>query len=223
MTVHLILADQQLLFRQSLAKALTEAGWSQITQVSHHSALEQAFLESATNILVIDRWLPEIDITLYCRSRMNTHPNLRILVLTGYESEARELQLNTLLAGAAGCLSKEHAAHTYLAAIQVLIQGQVIYQYATITSALRPYESFDSSPSISATSTPLPTLNHGLDDLTAREIEILQLVAKGKGNPEIALTLNITENTVMKHVSHIISKLNVRNRMEAGLVYLRSI
>jgi DNA-binding NarL/FixJ family response regulator len=157
---------------------------------------------------------------------MSTHPNLRILVLTGYESEARELQLGTLLAGAAGCLSKEHAAHTYLAAIQVLIQGQVIYQYATITSALRVNETIDSSPSIPSISTvsaPLPALNHGLDDLTAREIEILQLVAKGKGNPEIALILNITENTVMKHVSHIISKLNVRNRMEAGLVYLRSI
>jgi DNA-binding NarL/FixJ family response regulator len=223
MTVHLILADQQLLFRQSLAQALTEAGWSQITQVGHRGALEQAFLEYPTDILVIDRWLPEIDITLYCRSLMSAHPNLRILVLTGYESEARDLQLNTLLAGAAGCLSKEHPAHTYLAAIQVLIQGQVIYQYATIHSALRMNESIDSSPSISTVSTILPAFNNDLADLTAREIEILQLVAKGKGNPEIALILSITENTVMKHVSHIISKLNVRNRMEAGLVYLRSV
>ncbi len=222
-TVHLILADQQLLFRQSLAQALTDAGWPNITQVSNQHTLTQALIETPADILVIDRFLPDSDITMYCRSAMDAHPNLRILVLTAYESEARDLQLNMLLCGAAGCLSKEHPATIYIAAVHVLLLGQVTYQYTTIAMAVQPRESL-ASASFSLPTGTLPTVSDNrLADLTPRELEILQLVAKGKGNPDIALILSITENTVMKHVSHIMNKLNVRNRMEAGLIYLRSV
>jgi DNA-binding NarL/FixJ family response regulator len=60
-----------------------------------------------------------------------------------------------------------------------------------------------------------------LKDLTTREKEIVQLVAEGLGNREIAERLDISYHTAMKHVSNVISKLKVSNRMEAGLLFLR--
>ncbi|HMO60062.1 MAG TPA: LuxR C-terminal-related transcriptional regulator, partial [Roseiflexaceae bacterium] len=60
-----------------------------------------------------------------------------------------------------------------------------------------------------------------LQDLTPRELEILYLVSEGSTNREIAERLDISYYTVMKHVSNVISKLKVSNRMEAGLIFLR--
>lgn len=219
--MHLLLADAQLLFRQSLAQALADAGWAAITQVSTQAALEQALLETSMTLLIIDKQLPAMDITRYCQLLMQQHPQLRILILTGYEIEARELQYSSLLAGAAGCLSKEHPAAIYTTAIQMLSQGHIYYQYLTVQHALRAHTPVEDIPVVAAI--PARVSSAVLAHLTPRELEILQLVAQGKGNPEIALTLNITDNTVMKHVSHVINKLGVRNRMEAGLVYLNTL
>ena len=91
--------------------------------------------------------------------------------------------------------------------VQRLIEGQVLFNPEVMRRAARPQQA--SGPEAH------------LQELTNRELEILQMVAEGMGNREIARELNISYHTTMKHVSNIISKLRVSNRMEAGLIFLR--
>src|SRR5690606_34930527 len=111
------------------------------------------------------------------------------------------------LAGAGGCLSKDLPPSSYLTAVRRLMEGGVLFSADVMRRAARP-------PALSG-----PAAR--LQELTPREVEILQLVAEGIGNREIAERLDISYHTAMKHVSNIIGKLKVSNRMEAGLIFLR--
>lgn len=203
----IILADQQVLFRQSLAQVLTNGGHTVICQVGDSEALDRYMVESQPDVLIIDRYLPGVDGLTYCRMMNALQPQIAILILIGYEHESRAVQSTAFLAGAAGCLSKDLIAPAYLAAIQQLLDGHVLFHPEVMRRAARPQRA--SGPEMR------------LQDLTNRELEILQMVAEGMGNREISQQLNISYHTAMKHVSNIITKLRVSNRMEAGLLFLR--
>jgi DNA-binding NarL/FixJ family response regulator len=203
----IILADQQVLFRQSLAQALTSAGHAVLYQVGDSDALDRCMIENEPDILILDRYLPGVDGLTYCRMLNALQPQIQILILVAYEHEARALQSTAFLAGAAGCLSKELIAPVYLVMVQQLLEGQVLFHPEVMRRAARPQRVGGPEARIEA--------------LTNREMEILQMVADGMGNRAIAQQLNISYHTTMKHVSNIIAKLQVSNRMEAGLLYLR--
>jgi DNA-binding NarL/FixJ family response regulator len=203
----IMLADQQILFRQGLAHALVNAGHTVICQVGDSNALDRSMMESEPDIVILDRYLPGVDGLSYCRMLNALQPQTQILILVAYEHEARILQSTAFMAGAAGCMSKELIAPAYLAAVQQLLAGQVLFHPEVMRRAARPQAV--SGPAVH------------IQELTRRELEILQMVAEGMGNREIAQQLNISYHTAMKHVSNIITKLRVNNRMEAGLVFLR--
>jgi DNA-binding NarL/FixJ family response regulator len=202
-----MLADHQVLFRQSLAQALASGGHSVVCQAGDSDALDRCMIDSEPDIVVLDRYLPGVDGLAYCRMLNALQPQTHILILVAYEHDARALQSTAFLAGAAGCMSKELIAPAYLAAVQRLLDGQVLFHPEVMRRAARP-------PKISGPAAQL-------QGLTKRELEILQMVAEGMGNREIAQHLKISYHTAMKHVSNIISKLRVGNRMEAGLMFLR--
>jgi DNA-binding NarL/FixJ family response regulator len=217
--VRLVLADHQVLFRQALTSILVEAGWMIVGIIDSGENLEALLLETQATLLIIDRALPGISISEFCALQVARDPKLQILLLEGYESEAQAMQLVALRAGAAGCLSKDHAGEYYLTALDTIAREITLFKNTTIRTALKEARSaFVSAPRITTPSERLPP---PLDKLTPREIEILALIADGQPNPEIAERLSITDHTVMKHVSNIINKLNVRNRMEAGILYLK--
>lgn len=203
----IILADHQVLFRQNLAQVLLNAGHTVLYQVGDSDALDRCMIDSEPEVVILDRYLPGVDGLTYCRMLNALQPQIAILILVAYEHEARASQSTAFLAGAAGCLSKELIGPAYLAAIQQLLEGHVLFHPEVMRRAARPQRS--SGPEVR------------LQDLTKRELEILQMVSEGMGNREIAQQLNISYNTTMKHVSNIITKLRVSNRMEAGLLFLR--
>jgi DNA-binding NarL/FixJ family response regulator len=203
----IILADQQVLFRQSLAQLLTNNGHLVIGQVADSDALDRSMIDTSPDVVILDRYLPSVDGLTYCRMLNALQPQIHILILVAYEHEVRSLQSTAFLAGAAGCLSKELIGPAYLAAVQQILEGQVLFHPEVMRRAARPQQA--SGPEAR------------LQELTNRELEILQMVAEGMGNREIGQELNISYHTAMKHVSNIISKLRVSNRMEAGLVFLR--
>ena len=203
----IMLADHQVLFRQGLAQALVSGGHAVVCQAGDSDALDRCMIDSEPDIVVLDRYLPGVDGLTYCRMLNALQPQTHILILVAYEHDARALQSTAFLAGAAGCMSKELIAPAYLAAVQRLLDGQVLFQPEVMRRAARP-------PKVSGPAAQL-------QELTRREFEILQLVAQGMGNGEIAQLLNISPYTVMKHVGNIIGKLRVGNRMEAGLLFLR--
>jgi DNA-binding NarL/FixJ family response regulator len=203
----IVLADQQALFRQNLSAHLAKGGYIIVGEVSDGVALDQCMIGAEPDILIIDRYLPLIDTLQYCQMLNALQPQIQILLLVGYEHEASALQATAFLAGAAGCLSKDLELAAYLAAMHQLAQGYLLFHPNIMRRAARP-------PKISG-----PPAR--LQRLTGRELEILALVAEGLGNREIAGRLGISYNTAMKHMSNILDKLQVSNRMEAGLIYLR--
>ncbi|MCS6840192.1 MAG: response regulator transcription factor [Roseiflexus sp.] len=203
----IVLADQQHLFRQSLAHHLRSAGHVVVGEADSLESLDRCMIDAEPEIIIMDRYLPGGDVFEYVHMLNTLQPQTAILLLTAYEHEALELQSQAFLAGASGCLSKELEAATYLHAVQRLQEGQLLFPAEVLRRAARP-------PAISG---PVASLS----ELTSRELEILQLIAEGLGNREIAARLDITYNTAMKHVSNILAKLKVSNRMEAGLLFLR--
>jgi DNA-binding NarL/FixJ family response regulator len=204
----IVLADQQALFRQSLAQALASAGHAILGQVGDSDALDRCMIEHEPDIVILDRYLPGVDGLTYARMLNALQPHTHILMLVAYEQDARALQSTAFLAGASGCMSKEMIAPVYLSAVQQLMEGHLLFHPEVMRRAARPQQT--SGPGLR------------LQELTKRELEILQMVAEGMGNREIARQLNISYHTTMKHVSNIISKLRVSNRMEAGVLLLRS-
>ena len=202
------LADQQVLFRQALAQALISGGHTVVCQVGDSDALDRCMIENEIDIVILDRYLPGVDGLTYARMLNALQSDMNILILVAYEHEARTLQTTAFLAGASGCMSKELIAPVYLAAVQQLMDDHMLFHAEVMRRAARPQPASG------------PTAQ--LQNLTKREIEILQMVSEGMGNREIAQQLNISYHTAMKHVSNIISKLHVNTRMEAGLIFLRA-
>ncbi len=203
-----VLADHQVLFRQSLAAHLAGGGHEVVHEVDNGEELESCMIEYTPDIVMLDRYLPKLDSLEYIQVLHALQPQTPVLLLTGYEHEARTIQGEAFLAGAGGCLSKDLPAIAYLGALRRLVDGHLLFPPDVMRRAARP--TIPSGPAMR------------LNELTEREYEVLQLVADGLGNREIATRLSITYNTAMKHVSNIIRKLKVNNRMEAGLFFIRN-
>jgi DNA-binding NarL/FixJ family response regulator len=214
----LALADQQPLFRQALAGVLVDAGWKNTLEVKTGEELLTILDVHHIDILIIDLLFGDLDIVSLCHALTGRHTHIKVLLLAAYEREAQSHQMAALRAGAVGCLSKEHGADLYIEALQLIARGMVLFQRDIIQAAFRQQHELIAP----TTSTNGAVRNLRLSNLTDREHEILRLIAEGHSNTDIARILNITENTVMKHVSHIMAKLKVRNRTEAAFIYLSS-
>jgi DNA-binding NarL/FixJ family response regulator len=133
-----------------------------------------------------------------------TSPSPRVLILTTYDLD--EYIFEALKAGASGFLVKDSPAEELVSAIQVVAAGEALLS-PSVTRRL--IEAFVSVPRV------LPGARRQLDSLTARESEVLQLVARGLSNAEIAAELHLGEATVKSHVGNLLMKLEVRDRVQA--------
>lgn len=203
----IVLADHQVLFRQSLATALRGAGHEIAAEAGNGAELDRALIDAQPEVLIIERHLPGLEALSYIEMLHALQPEILVLLLVAYENEARSLQSSSFLSGASGCLSKDQPAAAFIQGVRRLTDGSLLYEPDVMRRAARPQ----------ALGGPLARLRN----LTAREQEILALVAEGIGNREIAERLDISHHTTMKHVSNVISKLQVNNRMEAGLLFLK--
>jgi DNA-binding NarL/FixJ family response regulator len=216
----IILADHQVLFRQALAQALLAEHWFVVAETPTGEGLEALIESTGCTILIIDRALPGIALTDFCSSITARYTELQVVLLVSYEAEAQAWQLPAFRAGIACCVSKDHDASFYRAALTMLAHGYGAFNQRTMRAALTGSQLLVSPVQHAASPTPLPA---PLDVLTRREAEVLALVAQGRANPEIAVALNITTHTAMKHVSNIIEKLDINNRTEAGILYLKTV
>lgn len=151
----------------------------------------------APDLVLMDLRLPEMDGVEATRLICERHRQARILVISNYESE--EDVNRAVVAGALGYLKKDVSGDVLLEAIRRVAAGA---RYFTQEPTERPDRSARSS-------------------LTPREIEVLDLIFKGRSNREIADKLAIGEGTVRIHVSNILLKLGVKRRTEAVAVALR--
>lgn len=167
--------------------------------------------ETNPDVVLMDLYMPEMDGVEATTCIKKEYPNVKVIVLTSFSDQAHVLP--ALRAGASGYILKDVEPDQLVEAIRSAYKGN-IQLHPDIANALLsqtlPVEEKEEEPSIQ------------VDVLTARENEVLQLLAKGMSNKEIASVLVITEKTVKAHVSSILSKLNLSDRTQAALYAVKN-
>jgi DNA-binding NarL/FixJ family response regulator len=134
----------------------------------------------------------------------------RVLVLTTFDLD--EYVFAALRAGASGFLLKDAPEEQLLAAIRIVADGGSLFAPAVTQRLIERFTTLDEPAA------PPPALA----ELTAREAEVLRLLARGRSNAEIAAELVVSEHTVKTHVAHVLSKLGLRDRIQAVILAYES-
>ena len=158
------------------------------------------------DVIIMDLILPNVDGIEAIRQIHSTNPEIHILALTGFATDDRVMP--AIRAGALGYFLKDQNPEALIDAIQLISQGMPVLSPEITRRVLHEM------------TIPPDTARH-LEPLTEREIEVLQLVTTGMSNAKIAKELNIADITVRTHVSRILDKLHVENRVQAALYAFR--
>ena len=205
MSIRVLIADDQALVRTGFRMVLdTDPNLQVIAEAKDGSEAVVASRRSRPDIVLMDIRMPVMDGLEATRQIVAAKDPPRVLVLTTYDLD--EYVFDALLAGASGFLLKDVAPEELLSAIHVIAQGDSLLS-PSVTRRL--IESFVRDHP----STPQPP--PGLDELTARELEILRLVARGLSNAEIAEQLVVSSTTIKTHVGRVLDKLGLRDRVQA--------
>jgi DNA-binding NarL/FixJ family response regulator len=159
----------------------------------------------------MDVRMPELDGLAATRLLLETPGTAaRVLVLTTFDLD--EYVYEALRAGASGFLLKDAPPEQLLAAIAIVARGDALLA-PSVTR--RVIEEFARRPRVRPG-------GDGLEELTPRELEVLRLLARGLSNAEIAATLVVSEATVKTHVAHVLTKLGLRDRVQAVVLAYES-
>jgi NarL family two-component system response regulator LiaR len=169
-------------------------------------------IELKPDVVIMDLQMPELDGIAATLAIREQAPGTRVIVLTSFVDD--EYLLPAIRAGAIGYLLKDSPGEEIVRAIRDASRGQPRL-HATVTRRLM--EQVASPPPAAVESPPGPASN-----LTSREMEVLQLVARGMSNKEIARTLVTSDRTVKSHVSNLLAKLGVLDRTQAALFAVRA-
>jgi DNA-binding NarL/FixJ family response regulator len=213
MSIRVLVVDDQELVRTGLRAIL--AAQSGIDVIGEASDGEQA-VEAATrlkpDVVLMDVRMPQMDGLEATRRIVGLpEPPPRVLVLTTFDLD--EYVYEALRAGASGFLLKGAPTERVVEAVRVIAAGDALIS-PSITRRL--IDEFARRPRSDA-ATPAQ-----IEELTAREREVLELVARGRSNPEIAAELIVSAATVKTHVAHILMKLGVRDRVQAVILLYES-
>jgi DNA-binding NarL/FixJ family response regulator len=205
MSINVLVVDDQALVRAGFIKLLEpEPDLSVVGEAGDGSEAVEAAARTHPDVVLMDIRMPRVDgieATRRIRARSGAP---RVLVLTTYDLD--EYVFEALKAGASGFLLKDAPADQLIAGIHVVAAGDALLA-PSVTRRL--IEEFASRP------TPPPEGPVELAELTAREREILTLIARGLTNVEIAGKLVVGESTVKTHVGNILMKLGLRDRVQA--------
>ncbi|MEA5077377.1 MAG: response regulator transcription factor, partial [Anaerolineaceae bacterium] len=165
-------------------------------------------LQNHPDVVLMDLRMPIMDGVESTRRIVQMNKNTKVIILTTFDDD--ENVFDGLRAGAVGYLLKDVSSEKLTEAIRAASQGEY-FLVPSITAKVVSEFSRISKPAPRTAESFLP------DPLSPREIEIIRLVATGASNKEIAEKLVISEGTVKNHLSSILSKLSVRDRMQAVL------
>src|SRR5439155_22883558 len=208
--IRLLLADDHTLVRQGLRNILaSEPDLEIVGEASDGNQAVELAQELLPDVVLTDIRMGEWDGVTATRRIRAAVPSARVIVLTNSDEAA--LVFASIRAGASGYLLKEVQSEQLINAVRHVAQGFTLV-YPSV--AKRVLDEFGSVPRATVTADPV---EGALADLTARERQILRLIAHGRSNKDIGATLGITERTVKTHVSNIFAKLQLSDRTQAAI------
>jgi DNA-binding NarL/FixJ family response regulator len=209
MTLRILLADDHAMFRSGLRAVLdTQPDFECVAEVGDGRAAVSETTRLRPDVAILDVRMPKVDglaaaETILADSGLKT----RVLVLTTFDTD--EYVYRALAAGASGFLLKSLPPEELVAAIRIAARGDALID-PSVTHRLITRFTASIAPG-----DPPTARAPGLDRLTARENEVLLLVAAGYSNAEIGARLHVGDETVKTHVSRVLAKLELRDRVHA--------
>jgi DNA-binding NarL/FixJ family response regulator len=212
--VRIVVADDHEVVRSGFAALLgTQPDFSVVGTAADGAAAVRMCGALSPDVVLMDVRMPGVDGIEATRRLMACGGDAlpRVLILTTFDLD--EYVFDALRAGASGFLLKDVTAERLFDAVRVVAAGEALLAPAVTRKLIGEFTRLRSRAFV-----PGPVLA----SLTPRETEVLRLVAEGLSNTEIAVRLVVTEETVKTHVSHILSKLGLRDRTQAVVVAYES-
>jgi DNA-binding NarL/FixJ family response regulator len=202
--IRVLLADDQRLVRSGFRMILRDdTGLEVVGEAGDGQEAIALAGELAPDVVLMDVRMPKLDgIEATRRILEGPEPRPRILVLTTFDLD--EYVFAALRAGASGFLLKDAPEEQLAAAIRVAAEGGSMFAPSVTRRLIERFADVGEAPTPPA-----------LDELTARELEVLRMLARGLSNSEIAAELVVSEHTVKTHVARVLGKLALRDRVQA--------
>jgi len=205
--VRVLLVDDDDLMRAGLRSVLSSDGTIEVVGEAGDGREALARIrEHRPDLVLMDIRMPDLDGISATREVLASSPDLKVVVLTTFEQD--DYIFDSLNAGASGFLLKRTKPEELIAAIHTVAEGDALLS-PSVTRRVVDRMAVQPVP-VSA--------GRRLDQLTPRELEVLELVAQGLSNREIAETFVIEESTVKTHVKRILMKLGLRDRVQAVIL-----
>lgn len=214
--IRIMLVDDQAMVRAGFRMILeSEDDFAVVGEAADGLEAVEMVERCKPDVILMDIRMPRMDGVEATARILADHPtdgsNPRILVLTTFDLD--DYVYAVLRSGASGFLLKDAPAEQLIDAVRVVHRGDALLS-PSVTRRL--IEEVTRRPDLTRTSVP------GLDDLTERELEVLKLVARGLSNSEVAERLYLGEATVKTHLGRVLSKLNLRDRVQAVVMAYES-
>lgn len=203
--VSVLLVDDHVLFRQALRHLLeTESDIRVVAEAGDGSAVEQLVDELRPDVVVMDISMPAIDGITATAMLREKYPNIGIVVLTMFAEDTQVIR--AIRAGADGYLLKNIESGKVVDAIRTVARGESVVDPELAGKVLNEFRRLSDVDGY-----------NNIAGLTEREISLLQLVANGLSNKEIASELGLAESTVKNRLSILFQKLDVKDRTQAAI------
>ena len=201
-----LLADDQALVRVGLRKILeNEPDATVVAEAENGEEAVAAAARYRPDVVLMDIRMPVLDGIEATRRIVRGRPATRVLILTTFGLDT--YVYDALRSGASGFMLKDAPPEEIAAAVRIVASGEALLAPAVTRAVIEEFARREPPPA--------PTSPPALDELTPREREVLDLLARGLSNPEICERLVISEATAKTHVARILQKLDLRDRVQA--------
>jgi two-component system response regulator NreC len=191
----------------------TQEGLQVVAEARNGEEAIQRAIEAQPDIVIMDITMPQMDGLQATRQLKSSLPACHVLALTVHED--KQYLFEMLTAGASGYITKQSAAEELVAAIHTIANGNVYLQPALARWLLEDYRRLLAHMPPAPTSTGEErAVGKGLEVLSERELQVLELLAQGLTNPLIGARLGISPKTVARHRERIMGKLNLHSSTE---------
>jgi DNA-binding NarL/FixJ family response regulator len=210
MTIRVLVADDQSMVRAGFRMLLADE--QDIEVVAEAENGREAVEKTARfnpGVILMDIRMPELDGLQATRRILAEDNDARILILTTFDLD--EYVYEALSAGASGFVLKDDSPEQLLAAIRTVAAGDALLSPTVTKKVIKQFARH-----------PRPAPPKELDELSERERDVFRLMAEGLSNGEIGDKLHISETTVKTHVTHILQKLGLRDRVQAVVLAHRT-